>query len=31
MKKFSLLTMLAMCGMAAFAQAQWVNLFNGKT
>ena len=22
--------MLAMCGMAAFAQAQWVNLFNGK-
>ena len=30
MKKFSLLAMLAMCGMAAFAQAQWVNLFNGK-
>ena len=30
MKKFSLLAMLAMCGMAAFAQAQWVNLFNGR-
>ena len=30
MKKFPILAMLAVCGMTAFAQAQWVNLFNGK-